>query len=371
MSPRTKSRLLVALAALVLLPIFVTPLWSIRLVAPQYPEGMGMNIGVSEVRGHDEHDIQNINILNHYIGMQAIDPEGIPELDIFPPVLMGIIALGLVAAAIGRRWALTAWLVLFVGLSVAAFADFYLWMLDYGHNLDPMAAIKVPGMTYTPPLIGSKTLLNITASSWPHIGSGFLTLSMGLAAWGVWIAWRQPKGRPIGRVAVVPVAALALVLAACGGPDATPARDAGEGASASGPLMAYGESDDPYCGGRVEKIRWGGEIETAAGERLRFKSVECLAGFLAEGRIPRDEVAAVRVVDFPHGSLLIPAETARYIHTPLLASPARRGLNVMAASTEKLAVSLQDAYAGRLLSWDDVLDLAASGQPASAQAARP
>jgi copper chaperone NosL len=32
------------------------------------------------------------------------------------------------------------------------------------------ASIKIPGMTYQPPLIGSKQLLNFTATSMPDIG---------------------------------------------------------------------------------------------------------------------------------------------------------------------------------------------------------
>lgn len=374
MKTQTKSRLLVALAALILVPIFFVPVWTIGLVAPQYPDGMGMYIGVSEVWGHDEHDIQNINILNHYIGMQPIEPEAIPELDIFPPVLVGIIVLGLAAAAIGRRWALTGWLALFVGLAIAGLVDFYLWMIDYGHNLDPMAAIKVPGMTYTPPLIGSKELLNITASSWPHIGSFFLAASMALGAWAVFLAWRRPKATtasstPLRMSAAAVVLVAALPLAACGGPEARQATPATEIVTPEG-HMVYGESEDPYCGGLVERIRWGGEIETTQGERLRFRSVECLAAHLAEGRTPAAEVAAVRVVDFPHGTQLLPAEEAHFLLTPNLASPANRGHNVMAIGTEKLAVSLQEGYSGRLMAWDEVLELAAASGPSTLTAQR-
>jgi copper chaperone NosL len=369
-----KSRILVALAALVLIPIFLTPVWSIHLRAPQYPEGMGMYIGVSEVWGHDTHDIQNINILNHYIGMRPIEPDAIPELDIFPPVLIGIILAGLAVALIGRRWLMTGWLVVFVGLCMAGMVDFYLWMIDYGHNLDPTAPIKIPGMTYTPPLIGTKQLLNITASSWPHIGSAFLGLSIGLASWGVFGAYRKapPQGagsqesapagddserptRPAGASRALPVAALAalVLISGCINGEASPA---GEPALiAPGSQMAYGFHEDPYCGGLVETVRWGGELRTAAGDTLRFRSVECLAGYVASGAVAAADVAEVLVVDFPSATGLIPAGDALYLHTPNLASPARRGLNVMAIGTEKLALSLQDAYTGRLMGWEDVL----------------
>jgi copper chaperone NosL len=368
-----KQRLVVALAAVILLPVFIAPLWTIRLVAPQYPEGMGMYIGVSEVRGHDEHDIQNINILNHYIGMKPIEPEGIPELDIFPPILAAIIVIGLIAAAVGRRWLVTGWVVGFFGLAVAGIIDFYLWMIDYGHNLDPMAAIKIPGMTYTPPLIGSKQLLNITASSYPHIGTLFLTVSLGLGAWVVYNSFRRRTGghvplaegetvvRPRPSVpAGVPVAgvlAVALLLAGCVSPAADPASPA---ATSSDDRMVYGESADPYCGEVVQRVRWGGEIRTADGETLRFRSVECMAAYILEERTPAEDIVSIRAVDFPHGWQLIDVEEAQFLHTQNLASPARRKLNVLAIGTEKMAINLQEAYAGPLLGWDEVLHTVAT-----------
>jgi hypothetical protein len=66
--------------------------------------------------------------------------------------------------------------------------DFYLWMYDYGHNLDPNAPIKVPGMTYMPPLIGEKDLLNFYVKSYPHWGTVFMGLSISLAFLAFWIS---------------------------------------------------------------------------------------------------------------------------------------------------------------------------------------
>lgn len=361
MKASLRDRLLVALAALVLLPVFVTPAWTIRLVAPQYPEGMGFYIGVSEVWGHDEFDIQNINILNHYVGMKPIDPEGIPELDIFPPILAAIIVAGLIAAAMGRRWLMAAWLVGLVGLAIAALVVLRVWMIDYGHNLDPRAAIRVPGMTYTPPLIGTEQLLNITASSWPHIGSLFLGISIALAGWAVVSSFRRERAGDAGggRAAAArrkgvslaaPALAGALLLAGCGQPDAgtTAARTPAD-------RMVYGESVDPYCGELVQSVRWGGEIRTVGGEVLRFRSVECMAAYVLEQRLGEDEIASIRAVDFPDGWRLIDVQAAHFLHTPNLASPAQRGLNIMAIGTERMARNLQDAYTGPVMGWEEVL----------------
>jgi copper chaperone NosL len=82
-----RSRLLLALAAVLLIPVFVLPLWSIRIVAPQYNDGLGMFIGLTDIWGHAEHDIQNINILNHYIGMKPIVPAEVDVLQIMPWVV--------------------------------------------------------------------------------------------------------------------------------------------------------------------------------------------------------------------------------------------------------------------------------------------
>ncbi len=53
---------------------------------------------------------------------------------------------------------------------IIAMADFWKWEYNYGHNLNPDAAIIVPGMSYQPPLIGFKQLLNFGAYSIPDIG---------------------------------------------------------------------------------------------------------------------------------------------------------------------------------------------------------
>lgn len=173
------SRIALAVLALALLALFALPLWHVALIAPQYPEGLGFYIWVDRMSG----DLQSINGLNHYIGMKAIEPESIPELRFMPWALGALIATGLAAAAWGRRKALTAWVALLVLGALAGLVDFYLWGYDYGHNLDPTAAIKVPGMTYQPPVLGTKELLNFHATSLPAAGGwiAFAVMLLGVA----------------------------------------------------------------------------------------------------------------------------------------------------------------------------------------------
>ncbi|WP_457642600.1 hypothetical protein [Persephonella sp.] len=172
------SRGLIALASLILIGVFFFPLWEITLIAPQYPEGLRMYIWVNNITGGTPHDLYNINLLNHYIGMKPIKPEEIIEIKIMP-FLFGFLTLaGLAIAVLGNRKLLFAWVVLFIVLGVVGLVDFYLWEYDYGHNLDPKAPIKIPGMAYQPPLIGCKMLLNMKACSFPSKGAYIAVASM-------------------------------------------------------------------------------------------------------------------------------------------------------------------------------------------------
>ncbi|MFQ5446765.1 MAG: hypothetical protein ACE5FF_07515 [Saprospiraceae bacterium] len=180
-------KILFFLAAACLLMLFVFPLWRITLLAPQYPKGVTMYIWINQITGAEAATLQNINILNHYIGMKFIEPDAIPELQYFQYVILGMSLLGMIVAAIGKRSLWVAWLVLLFVLCAAGIYDFYLWEYDYGHNLNPEAPIKIPGMVYQPPLIGNKMLLNFLAKSWPSTGGIFVGLSFVLALVAIWL----------------------------------------------------------------------------------------------------------------------------------------------------------------------------------------
>jgi len=166
------------LAALLLVFVFFFPIWSITLHAPQYPGGVTMYIWINKITGDTPGTLQNINILNHYVGMKMIEPDSIPELKYFQFIIGGMGLIALVLAWVNRKSLYLAWAVFFVILGALGIYDFYLWEYDYGHNLSPTAPIKVPGMAYQPPLFGKKTLLNFVAYSYPYWGSLFFGLSV-------------------------------------------------------------------------------------------------------------------------------------------------------------------------------------------------
>ena len=130
-----------------------------------------MYIWADQITGEHPQDLHSLNGLNHYIGMKAIVPESIPELRFMPAILAALAVLGLRGRGARSAPAAPAWTGLFAVVgALAGLADFWRWGYDYGHDLDPTAAIKVPGMSYQPPLLGTKQLLNFQATSWPAPG---------------------------------------------------------------------------------------------------------------------------------------------------------------------------------------------------------
>lgn len=189
-----RSRWLVLAAVALLSTGFFLPLWRVDLIAPQYPEGLGMLIRINGVDGLKENDLHSINGLNHYIGMKAIEPDAIPELRYMPWILGGLIVTGLGVAALGRRLPLYGWGLLLVGVMGLGLWDYWRWGYDYGHDLDDEhAIIKIPGMTYSPPVIGRKQLLNFTATSWPSYGGIAMALAGGLVAYASWTTLRRKQ----------------------------------------------------------------------------------------------------------------------------------------------------------------------------------
>jgi copper chaperone NosL len=191
----TKSKILIIIAALMVMLTFVFPLWYIDLEAPQYPEGIGLEIWINQIVGQNPHDLANINGLNHYIGMKEIEPESIPELKIMPYLMIFMMLFGLMAGISGKRTLVYTWILLFVIMAAIGMYDFYMWEYDYGHDLNPLAAIKIPGMAYQPPLIGSKMLLNFNAISMPHIATYILAIVVMLAAVALVIDIKVKKKR--------------------------------------------------------------------------------------------------------------------------------------------------------------------------------
>ena len=181
------SRILVAVCALGLVAVLFVPLWRIDLVAPQYPEGLRLLIFPDRLGGN----VDIINGLNHYIGMKTIHKADFREFVYLPVAILSFMGLGVAVLLLNRKVSYYLWTAIFLVLGLVSFYDFYKWEYDYGHNLNPDAPIKVPGMVYQPPLLGYKKMLNFEALSQPHIGGWCFIFAGVLLVAGSYYEWRK------------------------------------------------------------------------------------------------------------------------------------------------------------------------------------
>jgi len=283
-------RVLVAVASLLLGVMYFAPVWSIRLIAPQYPEGLGLFIRLNTITGVKEHDLNSINSLNHYIGMRPIEPSAIPELQYMPWIVAGLIGIGVLTAVVGRRRLLVAWVAAFAAICVAGMYDFWRWGYDYGHNLDAeQAVIVVPGMSYQPPLIGTKQLLNFQATSLPHVGAIAAGLALLLGVLALVVVYR-------GKFRTRRAAAGAMLAAASA--CAVPAH-----------AIAFGWDACAECRMIVSDRRFGAQLVTTTGKAITFDSIACLRKYV--GRT--GGTGEVWVVDANHPGTLVREAAAQII----------------------------------------------------------
>jgi len=183
---------LLLLATLLLVPAYVSPLWRLTMYAPQYQEGLRLDIYSYKLEGGNKgQDIKEINILNHYIGMRDLVAEDFTEFKWLPFVIgaIGLVVLrAMVFGTVGHVLDVT---VLFLYFSLFSLWSFAYKLWAYGHNLDPTAAVKVP--PFMPPVFGGKQLANFEVYSYPALASyalGAAALALFLA---LFLSWRSAR----------------------------------------------------------------------------------------------------------------------------------------------------------------------------------
>ncbi|MDO8678158.1 MAG: hypothetical protein Q7R30_06295 [Acidobacteriota bacterium] len=194
------ARLMLLAAAALLVATYFFPLWNLTMFAPQYPEGLRLDIySYTLVGGNNGQDVKEINVLNHYIGMQDLVNESFTEFKWMPFVIGALGLLMLRAAAHGTVVALVDVTMLFV-----YFGGFSLWsfgykLYRYGHDLSPEAAVQVP--PFMPPMFGGQQIANFEVYSYPRAGSYAMAGVAALLLTALAMTWWQARRR------VPPVAA--------------------------------------------------------------------------------------------------------------------------------------------------------------------
>ena len=178
--------LMLAVAGLLVAAIFL-PLWKIHLVAPQYREGLSLNIYSHKlIGGNGGQDLVEINGLNHYIGMKPLVQEDFVEMK-WLPFALGIFALlALRAGAIGRMISLVDVGVLFLYFGAFSLGNFYFRLYRYGHDLNPRAPMTIE--PFTPILLGSQKIANFVQTSLPQSGGLLLAACPLLIAAAMWFS---------------------------------------------------------------------------------------------------------------------------------------------------------------------------------------
>ncbi|MBL7807337.1 MAG: nitrous oxide reductase accessory protein NosL [Saprospiraceae bacterium] len=329
------TRIILGVASLSLIATFFVPLWQIMLWAPQYPEGLEMKIWHNNLSG----SIDIINGLNHYIGMKHISVEMFPEFGYIGLLIGFLMLVGLVAAALGSGRVLFFFTLLSYGYGFAALYDFWAWGYDYGHNLDPNAAIKVPDMSYQPPLIGYKNLLNFTSYSGPDTGA-WIIIAVCLLATVLWW-WEFFKNRK--KVKISSGAAMFLAL--------TTATQLTSCAAKPEPIR-YGEDNCYFCKMTLTDKRYGAELVTQKGKVYKFDDLNCLCNFIKLGEVTPENTAFTLAVDFNTGQLT-DVHNGFFLSNESLKSPMRADIASFANLEHRNALKTE-LGGGQEMSWQEV-----------------
>jgi hypothetical protein len=190
-----RTRGLVLVAALLLVPTYFFPMWNMTLYSNQFPDGLSLNIYSYKLEGGksaNRDDLKEINSLNHYIGMRALKEDDFTEFKWIPFVIGGVMLLALRVVVLGKMSKLVDLFILFTYFGLFSLWSFYHNLYLYGHELDPTAAVKVP--LFTPPMFGHNTMANFEVYCYPDVGSYFMATVPLLLLAAIWSSRRSHIG---------------------------------------------------------------------------------------------------------------------------------------------------------------------------------
>lgn len=185
------SRALLLAAAVAVGASVLFPLWKMHLVAPQYAEGLELQIYAWKIQGGGlgGNDLNEINNLNHYIGMKPIHQADFTEMQILPFMFGVFFLLALRAAVLGEMRSVLDLFVLASWFGVFSIGSFYYRLYTYGHDLDHKAAVTIE--PFTPLIFGTQRIANFTQSSYPQWGTYLLWLFMALLLAAMWYSRKE------------------------------------------------------------------------------------------------------------------------------------------------------------------------------------
>ena len=327
------TQLLLLLAGVFLIISIFVPIWRIDLDAPQYPEGLRLLIYSNKLAGA----VDIINGLNHYIGMKTLHANDFVEFTVLPYIIGFYALFTILVALLKNKKLLYILFFAFVAFGVVAMIDFWRWEYDYGHNLNPDAAIIVPGMAYQPPLIGFKQLLNFGAYSIPDIG-GILFIFSGLFMLiGIWL--ENKKGTMKKSAAVIAIFIGLSSLTACNNDQPV--------------AINYNKDNCDYCKMTIVDPKFACELKTDHGKAFKFDDLGCMASYVKEGNPSGVKIKTFYTTDFLNTHALTKSESLSFIKSDNISSPMGGGI---AAFTNADSAKHYAAYfEGELIVWDSIM----------------
>ncbi len=313
-------RILLAFAAGLLVSSLFLPIWQIQLTAPQYPEGLVLRIYAHKLAG----DVDVINGLNHYIGMATLHTKDFIEFTVLPWLIIFLIAWQLLIIFINKKnWYLIN-AILFIVLAFICMGDFYRWEYNYGHNLNPEAPIQVPGMSYTPPLLGYKQLLNFGAFSipdkggWTYIGAGVLIVfSYLLVLQPKWLGFKKMQLAFKKDYAVVAVLFL-ISFSSC---------------SQKPQPINYGKEACSFCKMTIMDKKFACAVVTQKGKNFHFDDMHCLLSYMQENKINVKDIT-VYVNDFLNEHNFLKAGESFFVKDSSLKTPMSGNIAAFSSQTQ-------------------------------------
>ena len=332
------ARVITFICGLALIVVLFVPLWQIQLNAPQYPEGLVLKMFPHKLAGN----VDIINGLNHYIGMKTLHTKDFIEFTVLPYIIIFFAAGCFLVTFLKKRKWLSILVTLFILFGVIAMVDFYRWEYNYGHDLNPDAAIQIPGMAYQPPLIGYKKLLNFGAYSVPDIG-GWIFVGVGLLLLTTLIIqFRKKKVSVKSRINKMVTAISAILLFALMSCNAGPQP------------VKLGVDACSFCKMSIADSRFGAEIITKKGKVFKFDDMHCLLAFRKGDAINISDINTIYLINFdePHNFIEAPKSfllKSNELHTPM-------GGNIASFSDENKLREAAQKFKGNKIAWDALVN---------------
>lgn len=152
-------------AGVLLAASYTQTYWSMTLHAPQYPKGLHVHAHLNRLVG----DVNEIDGLNHYIGMRPLNDAAQLERQTSAMLIVVVAGLLITAIFIHNRWAALAALPAIV-FPIGFLLDLQYWLATFGTNLDPHAALSSSIKPFVPPVLGVGTIGQFRTVATPGTG---------------------------------------------------------------------------------------------------------------------------------------------------------------------------------------------------------